>query len=382
MRASVVLLSFLLLSGCASRPLLPPADSLFADPLFVAAAEPAEADADAVFALSPAMQAYLDGVIADQVRVLGPRNGLFEALRENLRLEYDATMTRNAAQAFEARAGNCLSLVIMTAAFARQLGIPVHYQSVFGQDTWSRGEGLMVLSGHINIGLGATGRDRYRDGEQSVTTIDFLPPEELRGQYRQEVSEATVLAMYMNNRAAESLALQQLDQAYWWAQAAIRTAPDYQSAYNTLGVIYLKHGDGAEAERALRHALERQPGDAEALSNLAGLLDQQGRRAEAAALRTRLAQIDAEPPYHYFDLGLAALRSKDYRQARRWFRKELARMPYAHEIHFALAMTHLQLGEARLASQELRLALDSSTTRSSRALYAAKLDHLRELQLN
>ncbi|ROH93378.1 hypothetical protein ED208_02345 [Stagnimonas aquatica] len=380
MRASVALLSVLLVSGCASRPLLPPTDGLFADPLFAAPAEPV--DAGSVFALSPAMQAYLDGVIADRVRELGPRNGLFEALRDNLRLEYDTTMTRNAAQAFEARAGNCLSLVIMTAAFARPLGIPVHYQNVFGQDTWSRGEGMLVLSGHINIGLGATGRDRFRDGEQSVTTIDFLPPEELRGQHRQEVSEATVLAMYMNNRAAESLAQRDLNQAYWWARAALRTAPDFQNAYNTLAVVYLKKELPAQAERALRHALQRQPGDAEALSNLAGLLDQQGRRTEAEALRTRLARIDAEPPYHYFDLGLAALRSRDYREARRLFRKELARMPYAHEIHFALAMTYLQLGEARLASEELRLARDSSTTRGSRDLYAAKLDHLRELQLN
>jgi hypothetical protein len=31
-------------------------------------------------------------------------------------------MTRNAAEAFEARQGNCLSLVIMTGAFARRWG--------------------------------------------------------------------------------------------------------------------------------------------------------------------------------------------------------------------------------------------------------------------
>lgn len=380
MRVSVAVLSFLLVSGCASRPLLPPADSLFDDSLFAPATE--LVDASAVFALSPAMRDYLDGPITAQIRQHGPRRGLFEAVRGGLRLEYDATMTRNAAQTFEARAGNCLSLVIMTAAFARQLGIPVRYQSVFGQDTWSRGEELMVLSGHINVGLGASGRDRQRDGEQSVMTVDFLPPEELRGQYRQEVSEATVLAMYMNNRAAETLAQGQVDQAYWWARAAIGAAPDYQSAYNTLGVIYLKHGKPPQAERALRHALERMPGDVQALSNLADLLEEQGQSAEAAALRARLARLSAEPPYHYFDLGLAALRREDYREARRLFRKELTRMPYAHEIHFALAMVHLRLRESRLASQELRLALDSSTTRSSRDLYAAKLDHLRELRLN
>ncbi|TAJ54874.1 MAG: tetratricopeptide repeat protein [Nevskiaceae bacterium] len=380
MRIGALLLSVLFLFGCAQQPFQPAPDRLFADALFKPPSEPA--NAGEIFALSPAMRDYLDGEIAEQIRAHGPRRGLFEALRGGLRLEYDATMTRNAAQAFEARAGNCLSLVIMTAAFARQLGIPVHYQSVFGQDTWSRGEELMVLSGHINIGLGASGRDRQRDGEQSVMTVDFLPPEELRGQYRQEVPEATVLAMYMNNRAAESLAQGQIDQAYWWARAAIGTAPDYQSAYNTLGVIYVKHGEPAQAERALHHALERMPGDAEALSNLVGLLEEQGRVAEAAAHRAKLARLDAEPPYHYFDLGLAALQRKDYREARRLFRKELARMPYAHEIHFALAMTHLRLGESRLASQELRLALDSSTTPGSRDLYAAKLDHLRELQLN
>jgi transglutaminase-like putative cysteine protease len=48
---------------------------------------------------------------------------------DQIRLEYDAAVTRNAAQAFEARTGNCLSLVIMTAALARELGLTVRYQS-------------------------------------------------------------------------------------------------------------------------------------------------------------------------------------------------------------------------------------------------------------
>ena len=47
-------------------------------------------------------------------------------------------MTRNAAEAFDARSGNCLSLVIMTAAFAKELGLPVRYQNVFVDEAWSR----------------------------------------------------------------------------------------------------------------------------------------------------------------------------------------------------------------------------------------------------
>lgn len=380
MRTSAVVLSVLLLAGCASQPLLPVPDQLFADDRFQPPGEPA--NGEALFAFSPAMQRYFDEQIVPTVKAKGPRQGLFAALRNELRLEYDATMTRNAAQAFEAHAGNCLSLVIMTAAFAKQLGIPVRYQSVYGYDTWSRGEDMLFLSGHINIGLEATGRDRKHDGDESVMTIDFLPPEDLRAQYSRVVSEATLLAMYLNNRAAETLAQQQPDQAYWWARAAIVAAPEYLAAYNTLGVIYLRHGDAGRAEQTLRYALLREPDNPQVLSNLADLLAAQGRPAEAGPLRARLARISSEPPYYFFDQGLIALKNQEFRQARALFRKELARMPYAHEIHFALALTHLQLGEATLARKELRLALDNSTTRRSHDIYAAKLDHLRELRLN
>jgi Tfp pilus assembly protein PilF len=49
--------------------------------------------------------------------------------------------------------------------------------------------------------------------------------------------------MFMNNRAAEALARQQVDQAYWWVRAAIAQAPQFTAAYNTLGGVYLRHGD-------------------------------------------------------------------------------------------------------------------------------------------
>jgi len=83
--------------------------------------------ADDVFAVSPEMRRYVATGIANDVRIRGPQQGLFDALysRNQLQLEYESTMTRNAAQAYAARAGNCLSLVIMTAAFAKEMGLKV-----------------------------------------------------------------------------------------------------------------------------------------------------------------------------------------------------------------------------------------------------------------
>ncbi len=54
-------------------------------------------------------------------------------------------------EAFQARTGNCLSLVIMTAAFAKEVGLPVRFQSVYVPETWSRSGNLYFSSGHVNL---------------------------------------------------------------------------------------------------------------------------------------------------------------------------------------------------------------------------------------
>ena len=113
----------------------------------------------------------------------GSQRGLISALyqRDQLKLQYDVSMTRNASQAFDARAGNCLSLVIMTAAFAKELGLQVRYQSAYLEETWGRSGDLLVRSGHVNVTLDRRMGDRNTIGTRNAMTIDFLPAESLRG---------------------------------------------------------------------------------------------------------------------------------------------------------------------------------------------------------
>src|SRR3546814_11526470 len=70
--------------------------------------------------------------------------------------------------------------------------------------------------------------------------------------------------------------------AYSWARAAIHAATEYAAAYNTLGVIYLRHGDAQLAEGMFRFELARTPQDPTLLSNLVVALDRQGRSGDAA----------------------------------------------------------------------------------------------------
>ena len=378
MKHCVVVLLSMLVAACASVPpsLQPP--PLFNDHLFGAPSE--RIDASDVLALSPAMREFVATEITNRLHVGGHRQGLLDALRskDGLHLEYDAAITRNATQAFAVRAGNCLSLVIMTAAFAKELGLTVRYQDVIVDEMWSRIGNVYMSIGHVNLSLSprasSVGLGRR---ENTPMTIDFLPPRDADGARARVIGEETVIAMYMNNRAVESLTRNRLDDAYGWAREAIRQDPRFLTAYNTLGAVYWRHGNAAEAARVFADVLEREPANLQAMSNLVPVLNALGRTADASELAGKLARMEPNPPFSFFNRGVAALQRGDFRAAKELFAKEVERAAYYHEFHFWLAIASLGLGEIDEARTHLAIAMDTSTTRDDYDVYAAKLAGLK-----
>ena len=378
-------LAVLALAACATPPgphATVPVE-LFDDTLFGPPTEPV--GADRIFALSADMRRYMQTDMAPLVRRLGAQGALVEALYGNgqLKLEYESAVTRSAAEAFGARSGNCLSLVIMTAAFARELGLQVSYQSAYLEGTWSRKRDLLMLNGHVNVTLAQPPRMARRTSSfgshwsPHEVTIDFLPQEELRNLKTIEIPESLVVAMFMNNRSVEAIVQGRLDDAYAWAREAVRAEPSFLGAQNTLGVVYLRRGALAQAGAVFAHVLAAEPKDTRALANLAEVASREGRGDEAARLRARLARLEPEPPLHFFNLGVAAMQRDDFRAARDLFEKEAARGDAVADVHFWLGMAYYRLGDIDRATRELSLAADASASRSERDLYSAKLDWLR-----
>lgn len=378
MRLWLAIPVLLFVQGCASTKTEAPArEALFRDALFAPPTD--RIDASEIFAASPAMRHYVRHEIAKLIEQKGRQQGLVDALYSNnkLKLQYDAEKTRNAAEAFDARSGNCLSLVVMTASLAKELGLQVRYQRVFTDDAWSRVGDLQIASGHVNLTLGRRNNDPRplsSAAERNALTIDFIPPPPDKAVRAYTIGEDTVVAMFMNNRAAEAIARGSLDDAYWWTRAAIRHDPEFFAAYNTLGVIYNRHGNAREAEQALRFILEREPANTVAMSNLALVLRYAGRTDEAQALVQRVARLQPNPPFYFYDKGRAALGEGDYAAARDFFAREVERDPNYHEFQFWLGTAYLLLGDRAAAGRHLALAVEHSTTRGDRELYAAKLD--------
>ena len=369
----------LLLAACASAPPMPPATDLFHDTAFKAPAQ--RIDPDAALAVSPAMRAYLAANLGPRMRDFDRRRQLINALyRGDLKLEYDAESTRTAAEAFDARSGNCLALVLMTAAFAKEVGLTVRYQQLVGTEAWSRADQLYIGIGHVNLRLDEpTGLFKFPYSDSNSMVIDFLPSVDARNLNTTLIDERTVIAMYMNNRAVETLTAGRLDDAYWWAREAVRTDPQMLSSYVTLGVIYRKRGQPAWAEAALRRVAEREPNNVYAMSNRVLALRDLGRDADSAALAKRLEELDPQPPFKYFNEGMAAYRAGRIDVARRLFAKEVARAPYHHEFEYWLAVTYVELNDVERATVHLRRAKEVSTTRKDHDLYAGKLERLKAL---
>lgn len=378
MKTWVAVLFSLLLVACANTPQVSKSERFFNDPLFSNAAEPI--NVSDVFAMSKEMQHYLHTGIAPLLKAKGNQQGLFDALysKHQLKLEYDSVMTKNAAQTFDSRTGNCLSLAIMTAAFAKEIGLNVRYQSVVVDDTWSRSGDLYISAGHVNLTLGkrdVSARSGY-SSEQSLT-IDFLPPDEMASRRSHVIDEETILAMYLNNRAAELLVQGKLDDAYWSAREAIRQDANFIASYNTLGVIYQRHGNQHEAQQVLGFAHQLAPENTVVMSNLVLALKHLGRIDEANTLAARLQKIQPYPPFHFFRLGQQAMQHDNFKEAKALFLKEVDRDPGNHEFHFWLAQAYFRLGQFKQAGEQLSIAQDTSTTRHDHDLYGAKLSRLK-----
>ncbi len=387
--ASLICSAITLLSGCANVNPVGPNASFFRDEAFAKPTVPV-ASRDDFFAMSPAMTAWMQshvgvshqGETADG-RAKRYQRALIDALYDGrqLKIDYDATITRRAAETFDLRAGNCLSLVIMTAAFAKAMDLDVQYRSVDVNETWSRANGMYVAIGHVNITIGKK-RTTQIDARQDYVplTVDFFPPEATVGQRSWPITESTVIAMYMNNRAAEVLADGDETAAYWWSRAAIGEDPEFLPAYNTLGVVYRRKGSLDAAALAFNHVLAFEPYNSKALSNMATVLEQQGRTTEALQMQARLDNLlrrGQQAPFAFFNAGIRHMEAGEYQLARAAFTKELERDPNNDEVNYWQARALVQLGEMKRADDHLSTAIDYSTTSQRRELYAAKRDYLK-----
>ena len=341
--------------------------------------------ADDALAMSEPMQDFVRKKFAHamgHVQNRDARQLLVESLytKGDLRLQYYSDYTRTASEAFEAKSGNCLSLVLLSAAIAKELKLPFHYQTVLGVTDWNQSDNLLMSIGHVNLVLESLPKEfELNTWTAQSSIIDFLTPDKATSLESKSIDESTVLAMYLNNRAVETLISGKVNDAYWWTRAAIVEDPTFTNAYLTLGVIYRALHRPDLSEVVLESVATYDPNNTTLISNQILVLKDLGREAEANRLAERLAILDQQRPWSYYFEAQNEFNAGHYMKARQLYEKEIARDPSHHEFEFGLAETYVKLRDQKNAIAHLERAIELKPDKHYREFYQTKLEQLKSM---
>jgi len=287
--------------------------------------------------------------------------------------QYRDNMTRIPSETFNERAGNCLSLVLLTSALADVLQVKVEFQEVEVPPVWDKQGDFYLVNGHINLRLLPPQNSDTVHLMKRAIQVDFLPERAVRGYGKKKISKQTVIAMFYNNVAAESLVMGDYDKAYGLLKMGLQQKPDFVPALNTLAVLYRYKGLEQEAETLYKLALDVNANDMNALYNYAVMLGDQNRLEEWALVHKRLELERIGNPYYYYDMAQQAYFDKEYQDALQWYKRAVAKADYRHEFYFGLSRAYWKTGDERRAQQNMEKALSLTHDESNKVRYQSKL---------
>jgi len=285
---------------------------------------------------------------------------------------YQDNLTQTASETYAQRAGNCMSLVVMTSALADIFNIGTEFQDIAIEPVWDKQGDFYLINGHVNLRLLPAQSVHTVYVSTHAILVDFMPERALRGVDKVQINRQTLTAMFYNNMAAESLMEGDLDRAYALVKAGLKSG-NFSPALNTLAVIYRHKGDEKRAEQVYRYALKFDPDDMTTLFNLAVILGNQGRLEEWAQIHKKLELARIRNPYYYYDMGEQAYDEHQYREALAWYQRAVDKADYRHEFFFGLSRTYWALGDEKRAKQNMEKALALSREAADQHRYQAKL---------
>jgi len=348
------------LIGCTTPPPAPPAAQLpWHDEVFGYDAASVEATRNSLFALGPDLERRLKEHAVQGLSSRQQLNYLLDLLygAKRERFQYAAGHTTGAAETWNRRSGDCLSLAILTYAAARELRISALMQEVDVPVLYDRRGDLDFVNRHVNVRFARPQRILDQGWAEPQDVVVDFEPEYTSRKIGRTLDEAGILARYYNNVATEYLAQGRKGPAYTFFKAAILADPAYAASYINLAVLYRGAAIDRDAELLLRHAVDLSDRTEVILplNALHSLMVAQGRDAEAQNYAQMLKAARDNDPYYWIGLGLQQLKVRDYSAAVDSFERAQNMVNGFPELHQYLAVAYWRAGKLRSANEQLAL---------------------------
>jgi Flp pilus assembly protein TadD len=325
-----------------------------------------------VLELSPLMIAFLDRwVDLNQGDYFKLRSLVYAVMGDGtFKLVYDDS-TRTAQETFLDQRGNCLSFTSMFVAMSRYLGLEANFQEVIVPPDWSVKGSTLILSKHVNVHVNMDAGDAGRHQIVDFNMYDF------RSSYDMHiVSDRRGRAHYFNNMGVERMLEGNIPMALANFRESLREDKSFTPAWVNLGILYSREDYPQHAEAAYLIALEADSSNLVAMSNLAGLYEQQGHSELAAQYQLRIESHRMRNPYYRYQLARTAFEEGEYTAAIDHLKFAIRKNKNDDSFYFLMSLSYLNSGDRESAQRWMRKAEEVAEMDADKKKYHNKIDLL------
>ncbi|MGD9340725.1 MAG: tetratricopeptide repeat protein [Chromatiales bacterium] len=329
------------------------------------------------------MAAFLDRWVDDTLTEQSRLKSLLRSIIDEDRFElvYD-DKTRTASETFRDRRGNCLSFTNMFVAMARYLELDARFQEVDIPPDWSTAGHALLLSEHVNVFIDLS---QYTDRVVDFNTeVVHFYIHDLEPTYsRRVISDERARAHYFNNVGVELMLLGgDHIAALNYFQQSLHDDPSFSPAWISLGILYRREGYFSYAEAAFLQALETDPYNLVAMSNLASLYELTGKSEKSEYYKSEVKTHRLQNPYFRFELAREAFVNGNYDEAIDHLHAAIRRQDHESEFYSLLSLSYMMTGDSRSARRWMQQAEETASVESEKQKYRRKLDFMKQYEGN
>lgn len=282
--------------------------------------------------------------------------------------------TYNAEKTMRLNSGNCMSLAILTTAYAKILGLDFSYREVNTIPVFEKKNNLVLSSSHVQTIIydpDFVEKSNELYFQKPGVAIDYFPNKNNR--IGKAFDESTFTSMYYRNLAADALVDNDLPKAFFYAEKAYKNNTRNIEAINLLAVIHRRAGDDKSAEEIYKAGLTIEQSSIALISNYIMLLRKQNRHEEVTIYQKKLDSLDDPNPYNWLEQAYIAEQNQNKSKAIRYYKKALENAPYLNEAYIGLYHIFRERGHTLEAKNMLKKALEWTYEIDERKQYKQKL---------
>ncbi|RJE71244.1 hypothetical protein BGP78_20700 [Pseudoalteromonas sp. MSK9-3] len=380
MKQILFIMGLAFLSGCTTTKKIPtvPIDpvSLFNHTLFNSQPTPQVKD---IFNLPVTEQnkffAYHQNALKQGVRQDRVISAYLESKLNSF--SYDGA-TLSATQTLNQDQGNCISLAILTQAYANLIGIETSFREVASIPVYKMSGQTLLISNHFNTKLLAPTEkeEGWISAIRPGTVIDYFPAQDIYFVDTATVNDLT--AKFYANHAADALLNKRFNESYSYIIQAFKNIKDDPELINIAAILHRRAGDSETAKQLFEFALTHNLVSTNLLTSYAALAQENSNYTLVTKLENMTNQI-AKTPFDIISIAQKAIHKKQYTKAEKLLSELSNEYSYLPEPYFELAKLYYLKNELVQSKAYLSKALSKAEDQKKLGIYQAKLSTLEQI---